>query len=112
MTRPESRFDRRLDPRLPTHRPVKLQCLATGRYIPARTVDLSAGGALVGLDFPHHLLPGQKVRVGIAQNLSQAWLSSDGMAEGLVVRLAARGRQQQIAVRFDQRHPEAIPAAA
>lgn len=102
--------DRRLDPRLPLRRPVKLQCLATGRYIPARTVDLSAGGTLVALDFPHHLLPGQKVRVGVAQNLSQVWLSSEGMAEGTILRLAARGCQQRIAVRFDERQP--LPAAA
>ncbi|MEM0915815.1 MAG: PilZ domain-containing protein [Planctomycetota bacterium] len=55
--------DRRQTPRLSLDAPVKLRVEATGRYLPARSVNLSDAGLLVELDRRAALPVGSAVRL-------------------------------------------------
>lgn len=92
--------ERRRDARLDLHRPVKLQCNLTGRFIPARTRNLSVGGALIELRTRTPLLSGQTIRVGIADHDRQAILAHASMTPARVVRSLAHDGLQQVAIEF------------
>ena len=96
--------DRRRDPRVPVDRPVKLQCVQSGRYYAGRTCDLSSNGAHLRVDHPALLAPGQQVRVGIAQSNHQAVLRSDQMIRATVKRSLALDGIQDLAVQFDEQN--------
>ena len=102
--------DRRRDTRLPLDRPVKVQCLHTGRYLAGHTRNLSAGGALVGIEQPSLMIPGQRVKIGVAHTKQDVVLSHEGMAEATVVRSMGHRGRQTVAVMFDQRQELAASA--
>jgi hypothetical protein len=94
--------ERRREARLEVSQPVKVQCLETGRYLAGRTRNLSTGGALLEVLHPSLLVPGQRLRVGVARNERQAILASRDMAEAIVVRSLGLGGSQNVAVCFAQ----------
>ena len=100
--------ERRRDARIPLSKPVKVQCAHTGRYLRGRTDNLSASGALLEIEHPSLLVPGQRLKVGIAWNRSQTVLEQGGLAEAVVVRSLGHGESQRVAVRFAQRQTLAI----
>lgn len=103
-------IERRRDARLAVERPIKLQCAQTGRYLSGRTSNLSASGALLEVDHPSLLVPGQRLRLGIAWDNQRAILESPALAQATVIRSSARGATQHVAVRFDQRQELAASA--
>jgi hypothetical protein len=100
--------ERRRDARLAMARPVKLQCMQTGRYLAAQTQNLSSGGALLEIDQPSLLVAGQRLRVGVAWTSRQTVLHRDELAEATVVRSLAIGPRQSVAVCFDHRQELAV----
>jgi len=102
--------DRRADPRIAMTRPAKVQCVETGRYLPARTSNMSAGGALVEVDHPSLLVVGQKLRVGVAWTHQQAILSSKDMVDATVVRSMGFGKRQSVALSFSQKQQMRLSA--
>jgi hypothetical protein len=102
--------ERRRDARLPLDRPVKVQCLHTGRYLGGHTQNLSAGGALVEIEHPSLLIPGQRVKIGIAQTKQDVVLAKDDMAEATVVRSMGHRGRQTVAIMFDRRQELAASA--
>ena len=95
--------ERRRDARIAVDRPIKLQCVHSGRYLRGHTGNLSASGALLEIDHPSLLVRGQRLRIGIAWDNRQAVISSDAMAQATVVRSWGQGPTQRVAVRFDHR---------
>jgi hypothetical protein len=105
MTTPH---ERRRDARLPLDRPVKVQCLHTGRYLAGHTCNLSTSGALVEIDHPSLLIPGQRIKVGVAQTRQDVILKSEEMAQATVVRSMGHRGTQRVAIVFDQRQELAL----
>jgi len=102
--------DRRLYPRVDAERPVKVQCVDTGRYLAARTRNFSAGGAMVDLDRRASFVPGQRVRVGIAAAPDAAMMADSQLVEAIVVRTAPALGAPGLAVQFVK--PVAVANAA
>jgi hypothetical protein len=102
--------ERRRDARLPLDRPVKVQCLHTGRYLAGHTRNLSAGGALLEIEHPSLMIPGQRVKIGVAQTKQDVILQADQMAEATVVRSMGHRGRQTVAIMFDQRQELAASA--
>ncbi len=95
--------ERRRDTRLALERPAKIQCLMTGRYLAGRTINVSAGGAMLEVDHPSLLVPGQRVAIGMANTRQDVILRGDEMSEATVVRSVGLKGRQTLAVQFDQR---------
>ncbi len=95
--------ERRRDARVAVCRPVKLQCVESGRYLAGRTDNLSASGALLQVYHPSLLVPGQRLRMGIAWTDRQAVLEADRLVDATVVRSRGHGGFQQVAVAFAHR---------
>ncbi len=74
----------------------------TGRFLAGRTRDVSAGGAMLLLDHPSLLVPGQRLEVGIAQSLRQAIMPRQTMVPATVVRAAGMLGRQTVALVFDR----------
>ncbi|MEX2215850.1 MAG: PilZ domain-containing protein [Phycisphaeraceae bacterium] len=105
-----SSSERRHDARLELTRPVKVKCLLTGRYLPGRSRNLSSGGALLEIDHPSLLVPGQRILIGVAQTKQDVLLAADEMAPATVVRSAGLRGTQTVAVQFDHRQQLAMTA--
>lgn len=102
-------LERRCHPRLPTVRPVKLRSDATGlRYLPGRTRNLSAGGALIELDRAAPFQAGQHVHLALAQHPSQPIFYAQDLLDAVVVRSLRHGSTCHLAVRFVQPQPMAL----
>lgn len=98
--------DRRTSPRLAVSRPAKLRCPQTGlRYLPGRTCNVSAGGALVEFDPAPVLAPGQTIELAIAPEATAGLLRPEHVVTATVVRSLAHGRRRYVAVRFAQPVP-------
>lgn len=80
--------DRRQFPRFDISRPCKLYHAATGRYLPGRTRNLSAGGALVDVDTPRDFAEGESLELAIAWT-RRALLPADALVEAKVMRTVA-----------------------
>jgi c-di-GMP-binding flagellar brake protein YcgR len=107
MTTPE----RRRDPRIFTHYPVKLKCeQSAGKYIPGTTDNVSDGGAMLMLDHTRLLTTGQKVQIGIVSNPACGMLTTEDFVEATIVRSLGHGETQHVAVRYarPQRFAEAV----
>lgn len=107
MTTPE----RRRDPRISTHRPVKVKCEQTvGKYIAGTTDNISDGGAMLMLDYPRLLTKGQKIQIGIAAYPTTGMLLAEEFIEATIVRSLGHGETQHVAVRYErpQRFAEAV----
>ena len=85
------------------HPPAKIKCLMTGRFLAGRTVNVSAGGAMLQVDHPSLLVPGQRVAIGMADTQQDVILRSEDMSEATVVRSIGVKGAQTVAVQFDQR---------
>lgn len=93
--------DRRQFSRWLLDRPVKI-CLAKGgHYLPGKTRDVSAGGALLELDYPTLLPLGRTVKIAVAWE-KEALVTSSAMIEATVVRNLGHGGRQVIALQFDE----------
>lgn len=105
MRLPERRRDERLD----VSRPAKVQCGVTGRYIPARVRNLSAGGALIELRTGTPLASGQAIRVGIPHHDRIPLLASTDFAPAHVIRSLSHDGLHHVALEFN--HPLQLVAA-
>ena len=59
-------FKRRANDRLNLERPCKMYVPRIGRYLSGSTENLSSGGALLQLDMPAAIEPGDRLFVGVA----------------------------------------------
>lgn len=98
-----TRIERRRDARFAINRPVKLQCMQSGRFLTGSTHNLSASGALVEVNHPSLLVPGQRLRMGVAWTKQQSILHASTMLDVVVVRSFGLGDSQQVALAFSQR---------
>lgn len=101
MILPRIARDRRRHVRVPSRRPVRLRCDATGRSLTGQTLDISDGGCLMRLDGLETLESGQAVRVGIAHRAHLGLVLTSQMLEGTVVRRLGHGEAQHVAVSFE-----------
>ena len=100
--------DRRSFPRAPMSLPVRLRCKGEGRYLCGRTVDLSAGGAMVRVEGEELLAEGESVRVAVVSHV-QATVPVRAMLAATVARSVRCGEVQHAALRFDR--PQVMAAA-
>ncbi len=102
--------ERRDDLRQPLHCPCKLYVPQSGRYLAGSTFNLSRGGALLQLDQPARLEPGDHLYLGIAMKRRQALLAADEMTGVKVLRVVPAGKGGfALAVQFlDQRLDTAV----
>ena len=95
--------DRRTSPRLAVARPAKLRCSQTGlRYLPGRTCNVSASGALVELGSAPALTAGDRVELAIAHDAGAGLLRPEHVVHATVVRSLGHGERRYLAVRFAQ----------
>ncbi len=93
--------DRRAHEREPVQRPCKLYIPRTARYLTASTRNMGEGGALLQLEQPAVLVPGDRMFVGIAMTRRQPVLASNDMVEARVVRVVTTATDGvALAVRF------------
>ena len=94
-------IERRRDTRYMLDRPIKLQCDQVGtRYLPGQTVNISAGGTMLEIDYPQHMHVGQEVRVAIANTPQQALLESGDFVTGTIIRCLGCNATQHLAIQF------------
>lgn len=107
-----SSSERRRDTRISMDRPVKVQCVMTGRYLPGVTCNVSATGAMLQLNHASLLVQGQRLRVGFAWNDHQAIIQNAQMTDAVVVRSLGIGGRQHVALCFDQRQELELAVSA
>jgi hypothetical protein len=102
--------DRRGSAREPISRPCKLLHGPSRRYAPARTCNLSKGGALVEVDMARQLMAGEEVELVIAWKPAGV-LSAGQMVPARVVRASTgdSGRQM-VALEFSEAGQMAVAA--
>jgi c-di-GMP-binding flagellar brake protein YcgR len=101
--------ERRRDPRISLSRSVKLRCDQTGaRYLAGLTRDISAGGALLQLDYPSRLTTGQRVQIGVVRYPQQPLLRHQELMEAVIVRSFGHGVTQHVAVAFKNKQALAL----
>jgi hypothetical protein len=103
--------NRRKHARLSLDRPVKLQCLTTGRYLTGRTRNVSGGGLLIEVDHASLLVAGQRLKVAVAWDRRQMVVERERMPQATVVRCLGHVRVQHVAVQFDRPVAHALAAA-
>lgn len=92
--------DRRQHLRTPIDRPCKVYHRASRQYLPARTCDLSSGGALIRIGSPRPIAAGDELDVYISWGKKPV-VSSAQLVPAKVVRVAASlENTQAIAVEF------------
>jgi hypothetical protein len=97
-----SRQDKRRFRRTQVVRPCKIYHWPTGRYWPGTTRDVGVGGALITIDCPRPLRPGDTIEIAIAWS-DRALLSASDQVEARITRvLPGEGNSQVIAVEFHQ----------
>lgn len=60
--------EKRTSPRVMTTRAVKLFHLRSGRFLPAYTIDISAGGILMQIDWPSNVFSGDRVDIYLPEH--------------------------------------------
>lgn len=102
--------DRRFNQRQPIARPCKIFHGPSRRYAPARTRNISAGGALLEVDMARQLMPGEEVEMVVAWK-PVGVLSAGQMVRARVVRASTgdSGRQM-VALEFSDAGHLAIAA--
>ncbi len=102
--------DRRSHRRFHVQRPGKVFRPASKQYVPASSLDLSFGGALLEVESERSFDVGEVLDVGLALT-QKAVVPSSALIRGIVVRSTALGEQRQlVAVRY--LHRESAAAAA
>ena len=102
--------ERRRDARLELNRPVKVECAHTGRYVTGYTQNLSTTGALMDIDHPSLMVPGQRIKIGVAYTRQSVIIKKDEMIPGTVVRSVGLGNIQTVAIQFDEPQEMAMSA--
>lgn len=103
--------ERRQHYRVPIAKPCKVFHPATRRYLPGRTTDVSAGGALLRVNAPRPLVPGDEIEMYIAWN-NRSLLTTSEQMRGRVTRTLFDGNEQIIAIEFAQAQVVETSAAA
>lgn len=92
--------ERRRHRRFGIERDGKVYAPETRQYSPARTRDLSVGGAMLEVDVERPFAPGQRVDIAVAST-ADGVIRNESMVQAVVVRAEAlRGKKQTIAVRY------------
>jgi len=103
-------LERRRHPRLPVERPCKVYHHASRTYLAASTCDLSEGGAMIRVDNPRVLNPGDEIDVLVAWTKAPVLHRTAGIT-GSVIRVPGRfSGHQFIAVKFAKDQEMAIAA--
>jgi len=98
-TSPKNPQDRRRHVRHRVESPCKIVEAKTGRTLAGVTRDVSLGGLLVALRTPTDLVPGDRIRIGVAWR-GQAVLDVAALSDAEVVRtLPSYNGQQTVAIR-------------
>ena len=94
--------EKRTSPRLRISRTAKVFSPLTRRYYPARTIDMSRGGAMISISSPRTLLPGDEIDIAIAWD-DRLLIPQTSMIKAQVTRIVGRmGEHQAVGVRFAQ----------
>lgn len=102
--------ERRVSERLNLERPCKLYIPRIGRYLAGSTWNLSAEGALLQLDRPVPLEPGDRLFVGIALTRRQPIFCSADMMEAAITRVLPTDNDSvALAVHFVDEQLELAP---
>lgn len=101
MSNPSSFItERRRHRRFGIERDGKVYAPDTRTYSPARTRDLSVGGAMLEVDADRPFTPGQRVDIAVASS-TDGIVRNESMVQAVVIRAdALRGKKQTIAVRY------------
>ncbi|MFP4144585.1 MAG: PilZ domain-containing protein [Phycisphaeraceae bacterium] len=98
--------ERRQDPRFMASCTVKLRTDQSGlRYLTGRTQNLSVSGALLELEHPAFLLPGQRVEMIVAWEPCTGLVRAEQKIEGTIVRNLRLDEKQYVALRYARRQP-------
>ena len=105
--------DHRAHDRVELERPCNLYVAKTNRYLPGRTGDVSAGGALVRLVGIACLAPGDRLGLAVAPDEALTVLHRSEMIDASVVRsVTTPDGGTVVAIRFDETAVfEGMPAA-
>ncbi|QDU34030.1 PilZ domain protein [Poriferisphaera corsica] len=95
--------ERRKDLRIRIARSVKIYNHLTGKYLAGKTLDVSAGGAMIVFGQHAKLHPGQRIQVGIARDARQALLAAEDMLDATVIRSLSQSLGVRVAIEFDER---------
>ena len=99
--------ERRTRDRLTLLRPCKVYVPRLGRYLHGSTWNLSPCGALLELDLPVPLEPGDRLFVGVAIKRRQAIFASDDMMGAGILRVLPTDNDCiAVAIHFDHEEPE------
>lgn len=99
-TNPLAYLDRRRHHRFETTREGKVFRRATQRFEPARTRDLSAGGAMLEVECERPFAVGEIIDLGIAPP-QRTIMREDSLLHGIVMRTRTLGpSRQSVAVRY------------
>lgn len=92
--------ERRTSQRLDLARPCKMYVPRIGKYVAGSTWNFSAGGALLQIDRPTPIEPGDRLFVGVAVKRRQPIFCSTEMLEAGVVRVLPTDDSITVAIRF------------
>ncbi len=99
--------ERRTRDRLTLLRPCKVYVPRLGRYLHGSTWNVSPSGALLELDRPVPLEPGDRLFVGVAIKRRQAIFASDDMMGAGILRVLPTDNDCiAVAIHFDHEEPE------
>ncbi len=94
--------ERRTRDRLTLLRPCKVYVPRIGKYLHGSTWNLSSSGALLELDQPAPLEPGDRLFVGVAIKRRQALFASDDMMGAGILRVLPTDNDSiAVAIHFD-----------
>jgi hypothetical protein len=103
--------DRRRQPRISLQAAAKVYDYKARRYLPARTVDVSSGGAMIELLRPSHVATGDRIDVAVDWTGGSPVIRHGQMTAARVVRVEGRTHMPtRFALRFTT--PMQLPAAA
>ena len=93
--------ERRATERLNLARPCKTYVPRIGKYVAGSTWNVSSGGALIQLDRPALIEPGDRIFLGVALKRRQPIVCSTDMMESAVTRVLPTANDSiSVAVRF------------
>ncbi|WP_432796999.1 PilZ domain-containing protein [Poriferisphaera sp. WC338] len=102
--------ERRRDLRIRIARSVKMLNTLTGKYVAGKTLNVSAGGAMMVFDRTAKLSPGQRVDIGISRDAHDVLLAKNDMMHATVIRSETQADSIKIAVAFNERRTNSAAA--
>ncbi len=107
----DAQAERRSEPRTITTAPVKLFDERARRYRPARTIDVSTGGALIEVAGGMSLHPGDRVDLAVDLHDRLPVVRQEDLVPAIVVRTQdASATTRTVGIRFVQRQAIALAA--